>query len=364
MNDKAILVGNKLIHNFGEPFIVAEIGSNHNGRLDLAKQLIDKAVECGADAVKFQTYDTTIFSEACYETDPRRSDLMNQSPALHKFFTKVHPELKREIQEYMTSKEVFRAIKAYCDEKCIIFFSTPLDKGAVDFCVEELGMPIVKIASMDLNNLPFLEYIAQKQRPIILSTGMGTFAEIIEAVNTITATGNHQLIILHCVSLYPLRDELVNLNNMDLLRKNFPFSIGFSDNGSEGISVCLAAIAKGAAVIEKHFTLDKKMVGWDHKISADPIEMDMLVKEGCRIHAALGSYQRTVSPEEIEKRALFRRSIVVLHDMRKGEVLKESDFDFRRPGIGLEPKEIEYVIGRVLKNDLKADDLVHWEDLV
>lgn len=363
MAEKTVIIAGHEIKNFGKPFVIAEIGSNHNGELELAKHLIDKAIACGADAVKFQSFDTTLFSESCYEGDERRQKLMDESPALKRFFTQVHPELKREMKTYMTPKEMFRAIKKYCDEKGIIFFCTPLDKGAVDFCVDELDMPMIKVASMDLNNYPFLDYLARKGKPLILSTGMSTFSEIVEAVETITKAGNEQLVILHCVSLYPPKDEIIQLNNLDLLRRVFNFPIGYSDH-SFGFSVPLAAIAKGACMIEKHFTIDKNLPGWDHKVSATPFELMTIVEEGNKIYRALGTGERVVSKEELEKRHLFRRSIVVIRNMNKGEVIKETDLDFRRPGIGLEPKEVKHVIGRTLKNDLKADDLVRWEDLV
>jgi len=358
-----IRIGNKEIKNFGEPFIIAEIGSNHNGNLDLAKQLIDKAVECGADAVKFQSFDTTLFSEACYENDSRRQQLMAESPALKNFFTVVHPDLKRQMQEYMTSKEMMKQIKEYCDTKGVIFFCTPLDKNAVDFCVDELNMPIIKIASMDVNNLPFLDYIARKGKPLFLSTGMSSFSEIIEAVETITRAGNNQLVLLHCVSTYPPCDENINLNNLDLLRDFFPFPIGWSDH-TIGCTISLAAAAKGACTIEKHFTLDKNLPGWDHKVSANPDDLKQIVVESKKVWRSLGSYQRVLPKEESDKRALFRRSIVVIKDMRKGEVISEGDLDFRRPGIGIEPKYASFIVGRVLKRDMKSEDLLKFEYLV
>ncbi|MEW5896124.1 MAG: N-acetylneuraminate synthase family protein [Nanoarchaeota archaeon] len=358
-----IKIGNKEIKNFGEPFIVAEIGSNHNGQLDLAKQLIDKAVECGADAVKFQAFDTTLFSEACYETDYRRQQLIDESPALKRFFTIVHPDLKRQMQEYMASRELLREMKKYCDEKQIMFCCTPLDKGAVDFLVEELNIDFIKVASMDANNYPFLEYIARKGKPIVLSTGMASFTEIIEAVGTITKAGNEELILLHCVSTYPPKDENINLNNLDFLRQNFDYPVGWSDH-TLGWTVPLAAVAKGACLIEKHFTLDKNLPGWDHKVSATPEELKLMVEESKKIWRALGSHKRVLPQEELDKRHLFRRSIVVKKNMKAGEIIKEEDIDFKRPGIGIEPKDVRFIIGRTLKGDLKADDLIRKEDLV
>jgi sialic acid synthase SpsE/sugar phosphate isomerase/epimerase len=361
--NKMIKIGNKEIKNFGEPFIIAEVGSNHNGDLGLAKQLVDKAVGAGADVVKFQAFDTSIFSEACYEKDPRREDLMGSSPALRKYFTEVHAELKREVKEYMAPKEMLREIKKYCDEKGIMFACTPLDEGAVDFLVDELEAEFIKIASMDLNHPSFLKYIAAKQKPMVLPTGMGSFSEIMDACEAITSMGNNQLVILHCVSTYPPKDENVNLNNLEMLRANLDFPIGWSDH-TLGCTVPLAAVAKGACVVEKHFTLDKNLPGWDHKVSATPEELKLIVEESKRIWKSLGSYKRVLPQDEIDKRALFRRSIVVNKDLPAGYVITNEDLEFKRPGTGVEPKEAKFVVGRTLKRDLNIDDLVSFGDLV
>jgi len=359
----SIKIGNKEIKNFGEPFVIAEIGSNHNGDIELAKQLIDQAIACGVDAVKFQAFDLSLFSKVCYEDDARQQATKDSSSALAHYLAGVHPNIKKEMQEYMTTKEMFIEIKKYCDEKEVFFTCTPLDTQAVDFLVDELGMEAIKVASCDLNNLELLDYMARKNKPIILSTGMGTLPEIVEAVETITKTGNNQLAILHCVSLYPPQDEIINLNNLDMLRDKFNYPIGFSDH-SFGYSVPLAAIAKGACIIEKHFTLDKNMVGWDHKVSATPDEMKKIVEEGKKIYRSLGNYSRVVSEEEIKKRTLFRRSIVVNRDLPVGYVLTRADLDFKRPGIGIEPKYAKLMVGRTLKNNLQTDDLLKVEDLV
>ncbi|MBT6774383.1 hypothetical protein HOA91_03355 [Candidatus Woesearchaeota archaeon] len=363
MGEKIVKIKNKEIKNFGEPFIIAEIGSNHNGNLELAKQLIDKAVEVGADSVKFQAFDTNLFSEACYEGDERRLKLMEESSSLQRFFTDVHPELKREMQEYMASKELLSEAKRYCDEKNIIFSCTPLDRNAVDFLVDELGMDFIKVASMDLNNYDFLDYLARKNKPIIISTGMASFHEIIKAVDTIVKTGNDQLVLLHCVSTYPPKNENINLNNLDLFRRNFPFPIGWSDH-TIGNTISLASVAKGACVIEKHFTLDKNLPGWDHKVSATPEELMIIVNNSKEIWKSLGSHQRILPQDEIDKRALFRRSIVANRDMTAGEIISEEDLALKRPGIGIQPSEINFVVGRKLKTELKVDDLVSFADLV
>jgi sialic acid synthase SpsE len=356
-------IGNKEIKNFGEPFIIAEIGSNHNGKLELARQMVDAAVDSGADAVKFQSFDTNLFSKVCYETDERRIRVMQESAALNKFFTNVHPELKKEMEEYEATTELMREMKRYCDQKGTIFCCTPFNEGAVDFLVDELNVAFIKIASMDVNNPRFLEYIARKNKPMILSTGMASMAEITEAADVIKATGNNQLILLHCVSTYPPKDENINLNNLELLRNSFDCPIGWSDH-TLGYSVCLASAAKGACVIEKHFTLDKNLPGWDHKVSATPDELKIIVQESKRIWQSLGSYNRVLPQDEIDKRALFRRSLIIKNDMQVGDVIREEDLSLKRPGIGIEPKDAKFVIGRALKKQMKADDLVRFEDLI
>ena len=362
MPEKTVKIGNREVRNFGKPFIIAEIGSNHNGKIELAKKLVDKAVECGADAVKFQSFDTELFSEACYETDARRTALMRESEALNRFFTTTHPQLKREMQEYAASKDMLREMKRYCDEKRIMFCCTPLDKGAVDFLTEELNVDFMKVASMDLNNFDFLAYIARKGRPIVLSTGMASFSEILDAVEIIQAEKS-ELILLHCVSTYPPKNENINLNNLDMLRNQFDFPIGWSDH-TIGCVVSIAAVAKGACMIEKHFTLDKSLSGWDHKVSATPDELKYIVEESKKVWEALGSYKRVLPKEEIDKRALFRRSVVYNKNLPAGHVLGEEDIGLKRPGIGIEPRYVRFVTGRTLKKEVKADDLMNFRDFL
>lgn len=363
MKMKTVTIGSSEIKNFGRPFIIAEIGSNHNGKIELAKQLIDRAIESGADAVKFQSFDTTLFSEACYENDRRRTVLMKDSEALKKFFTNVHPKLKKEMVEYAASRDMLREMKKYCDEKKIMFCCTPLDKGAVDFLVDELDSSFIKVASMDLNNSDFLAYVAKKNKPMVVSTGMSSFAEILDAVEAIEKTGNNQLVLLHCVSTYPPKNENINLNNLDMLRNQFDYPIGWSDH-TIGCSVSLAAVAKGACMIEKHFTLDKSLPGWDHKVSATPEELKYIVEETKKVWESLGSYKRVLPKDEIDKRALFRRSIVFSKDMPAGHTITEKDIELKRPGIGIEPRYASFIIGRTLKKEVNADDLVKFEDLV
>jgi len=241
----------------------------------------------------------------------------------------------------------------------IDFISTPFSKREVDFLVQ-LNVPFIKIASMDVNNYPFLEYIAKKGLPMVLSTGLSELYEIDKAIKTIEQAGNNQIVILHCVSIYPPNDEDVNLRNIETLRKLYPYPIGFSDH-TLGVAIPLAAVAMGACVLEKHFTLDKNLFGWDHKVSATPDELEIICKETKRIIKALGT-TRIVSVENQERKNAFRRSAVTTKDITKGVIVKHEDIDFKRPGNGIGPHEMGYILGRRLKRDKKRDELFAWED--
>ncbi len=346
--------GNLEISNFGRPYIIAELGSNHNGRMDLARQLIDEAKKSGAHCVKFQSWTKeTIFSKKVYEDNYFLNDDYRER--------KDHT-LETIVDEYSVSENELLELKKYCDQVKIDFASTPFSKQETDFLVDRLNASFIKIASMDLNNLPFLDYLARKNRPIVLSTGLSTLSEIDQAIDVIEKTGNRQICILHCVSVYPPKDEDVNLNNLEMLRQCYPeYPIGFSDH-SIGIAIPLAAVAKGACLIEKHFTLDKNMPGWDHKVSATPEEMHEIVQGSEKIHKALGSFRRTLSEDEIKKIPAFRRSIVAAKPIPMGKQISANDLDLKRPGTGLEPKQMEWVIGRIAKRSIAFDEIIQPTD--
>lgn len=356
-NGTTVYIRDREISNFGRPFIIAEIGSNHNGDLEMAKKLIDAAAASGADCAKFQSWTKlSLFSKKIYENNA----------ALEKDIDLYSFGLRDTLQAY-------RELKAYCDRKGIIFATSVFNEAEADFFVDELEMDFIKVASMDVNNLPFLEYLAKKGKPLVLSTGLSTMPEIAEAVQIIRKHTS-KLILLHCLSVYPdaqqglgsaVAGELdagINLNNIEMLRTAFELPVGFSDN-APGTYVPLAAIAKGACVIEKHFTLDKNLPGWDHAISADPRELKMIVEGSHIIHDALGSSQRILSSKEWNMRSVFRRSIVFSRDLPAGHALTPQDLVFKRPGTGLEPKQASFLIGRTLRKAVPADDLLRLEDL-
>ena len=254
-------------------------------------------------------------------------------------------------------------MKKFADEIGIDCTSTPFSKKEADFLIDKLNSPFIKVASMDLNNYPFLEYLAKKNRPMVLATGLSELYEIDKAVKTIENTGNKNIVILHCVSTYPPKDGDVNLNNIITLMKAYPdYPIGFSDH-TLGTAIPLASVALGACLIEKHFTLDKNMEGWDHKVSANKDEMKIIVDGSKRINEAMGSFRITAT-ETDEKKQEFRRSIVLARDMKKGEVIKYTDIDYKRPGTGIKPEMTDFVIGRMINKDLKYDHILSREDII
>lgn len=346
------LTKDKEVYDYCQPYIIAELGSNHNGDMDLARQLISKAREAGADCVKFQSWSKdTIFSKKVYEQNYFLAD---------DYRDRTDYTLEEIVDKFAISEDELREMKKFADEVGIDCISTPFSKPEVDFLVDELRVNFIKVASMDLNNYPFLDYIARKNLPVVLSTGFSPLSEIDKAIKTIEDAGNSKIVILHCVSLYPPEDTKVNLNNIDTLKRAYPFPVGFSDH-TIGFSIPLAAVAKGACIIEKHFTLDKSMFGWDHKVSADYQELKIIVSESKRIQKALGGY-RIVVNEDKERIEAFRRSIVAARKIKKGEVFKEDMLDFKRPAEGIEPGYVNFIVGKTAKRDIEYDEIVKKED--
>ncbi|TDE51306.1 N-acetylneuraminate synthase family protein [Flavobacterium sp. GT3P67] len=350
---KIKITNSKSVFNFSSPYIIAEIGANHNGDITLAKKLIDSAKECGADAVKFQSWKPgSIEAKEVYE----KNQSYNDGDGGKKHFG----SLKEMVDKYYLRDEQHIELSNYCKAIGIDFCSTPFSKEEVDL-LHQLDVPFFKTASMDINNFDLLKHMASYKKPIILSTGMSTIGEIERAIKTIEDAGNNQIIILHCISIYPPKYADINLNNILMLQKVFDYPIGFSDH-SIGTSIPLASIALGSCVIEKHFTLDKDMPGWDHQISANPEELREIVKEGSNIQIALGSFKRVVSEDEKEKKGKFRRSVVTAKQLFEGQIIKEEDLAVKRPGTGIQPEEAIYLLGRKLRRNIGEDELLNWSD--
>lgn len=340
------------IREYGQPYVIAEIGSNHNGDMELAKKMIDEAKRCGADCVKFQSWSKdTIFSKKVY-TDNYflRDDYRNRTD-----YT-----LEEIVDEYSIDRADHYLLKEYCDSIGIEFNSTPFSRGEVDLLVDELKVPFIKIASMDLNNIPFLTYVAKKGLPVVISTGLCDLADVSDAVKCLRENGCDEIVLLHCVSIYPPENNMVNLNNIDMLRQTFGCKVGYSDH-TLGTLAPILAMGKGACIIEKHFTIDKNMEGWDHKISANPEELSTICEAAKIAHEMLGSYQKVVN-EDQERRDAFKRSIVAAENIKAGETFNENNLDFKRPGTGIEPKYYELLVGRVAKRDIAKDSLISFQD--
>jgi len=349
---KSVLLNNEIeLKNFGEPFIIAEIGSNHNGDMELARKIIDAAKSCGCNAVKFQSFnDKSLICKAEYELNTKYND----SPKKH------FGSLEEMVKKYYLREEQHYELKEYCDNIGILFSSSPFSNAEVDLLIK-LDVPFLKVASMDINNYSLLQYMALTGKPIVISTGMATLAEIDNAVHIIEKEGNSQIVLLHCISIYPPEYKDIHLNNITMLQQAFPYPIGFSDH-SIGTHIPLAAITLGSCLIEKHFTIDKGLPGWDHEISADPSEMRIIVEQSKQINTALGSFNRIVSAAEEIKKLKFRRSIVAAHDLIKGHIINKDDITCKRPGTGMPADLMEHIIGRKVKCNIEYDSLLKWED--
>jgi N,N'-diacetyllegionaminate synthase len=332
--------------------IIAEAGVNHNGSMALAKRLIDEAVIAGVDIVKFQTF----------IAEQLMSGLAKQAEYQTKNTGKQETQLDM-IKKLELSFADFDELKAYCEKKGIVFMSTPFDLTSIDY-LAGLNMPYMKIPSGEITNLPYLKKIGALKTKVIMSTGMADMEEIKASMKVLTDAGTKKedIILLHCNTEYPTPMEDVNLRAMLTMRDELKVQIGYSDH-TEGIEIPVAAVALGATVIEKHFTLDKSMEGPDHKASLNPVELKAMVKSIRNIEAALGSGSKTPSPSEIKNKTVARKSIHAAKAITKGHVLRQEDLTMKRPGDGISPMQLDQVIGKELLQDLQADDKLKWSDL-
>jgi N,N'-diacetyllegionaminate synthase len=331
-------------------FIIAEIGVNHNGDLNLALKMIKEAKNCGADAVKFQTFKTENFVNDKNLTYTYKSQ--------GKEITEPQWDM---FKRYEFTKEQWKILFNYCDELGIIGFTTPQDKSDLDFILSFYSPKFIKVGSDDLTNLPLLDYYASKGIPMIISSGMSYENEISDAINTIKSYHNN-ITVLHCISQYPTPSKDVNMNKLLNIKNKFNVQVGFSDHTigslSAGISVGL-----GATVIEKHFTLDKNLPGPDHWFSSDLVEMRDLVKTIREVELIMGNGDLLPTSSELEVRKQCRRSIVTLKNINKGDIINKDDLGFRRPGTGLPPKLINDIIGKTAIKDLKTNTIINFNQI-
>lgn len=344
----------KIISDYGKPYIIAELANSHNGDMEIAKKMIDAAKAAGCDCVKFQSWTkNTLFSQKVFDDNYFLND---------DYRNRTDYTLEQICEKFSISENQLKEMDEYCKKVGIDFSSSPFCNKEVDFLADNTDAPFIKIASMDLNNYPFLKYVALKQVPIVLATGLSDLAEVVKAVDTIEKAGNNKISLLHCISVYPPKFKDINLNNILTLRKMYPdYPIGFSDH-SLGVEIPTAAVALGSCIIEKHITLDKDMFGWDHKISADPEELSNMVRVCNNVYEAMGTSKRVVGEDELIKRTAFRRSLVAANELEPGHVLKEEDVAIKRPGTGLAPELLNLLIGRTLKKKVGYDRMFEMED--
>jgi N,N'-diacetyllegionaminate synthase len=330
--------------------IIAEAGVNHNGDLAVARDMVQVAAHCGADAIKFQTFKaeklaTVNAPKASYQAKTTGND-ENQLEMLRKL------EL---------SESDFHELFKECLKNNILFLSTPFDEGSADF-LAGLNVEGFKISSGDLTNLPFLKHVAKIGKPVILSTGMSYLNEVDEAVQTIHATGNHKLALLHCTSNYPANPAGINLRAMNTLAQTFHLPVGLSDH-SEGIEIAFAAVAMGATIIEKHFTLDRNMAGPDQHTSLEPRELEAMVKGIRKVELALGNGIKEPADGETDTAAVARKSVVARIPIPTGTRITGSHLAIMRPGTGLPPVMLSTLLGRTTRVDIPAGTLITLEML-
>lgn len=334
----------------GHTFVIAEAGVNHNGDLELAHRLIDVAACAGADAVKFQTFK----AEGVATIDAPKAEYQKRT-------TGSRGDQLAMLKQLEVPESWYPSLIERCLSRGIIFLSTPHDWEAMDI-LGRFNVPAFKVGSGDLTNLPFLRQLAEKGRPIIISTGMGTLAEVEEAVETIRGTGNNRLAILHCVTSYPSQVKDTNLKAMLTLEQAFGVPVGYSDH-TTGIEAAMAATALGAQIIEKHFTLDRNLPGPDHQASLEPDELREFVHSIRLVEGALGSGIKRPAPMEIPIQAVARKSIVAAVDIPSGAIITEDLLTTKRPGSGIMPRHWEEIIGRIATEDIARDSLLRWDNI-
>ena len=334
--------GRQLLSQFSECFIIAEIGANHNRSLSLAKELVDAAVDARADAVKFQIYSA--------ET------LYSKKTPLHSGYDK---DLFSLIKEIETPREWLPELSVYCEGKGIVFFATPFDTHAVDEL--DAVSDLFKIASFEIVDLPLLAYCASKGKPMIISTGLANMEEIEDAYLACRKVGNENVAFLQCASLYPAPASIMNLRSMETIRRAFGVPVGLSDH-TKGIHISIAAVAMGAKIIEKHFTLDRNMKGPDHPFAIEPKELRDLVTQIREVESAMGDGRKLgPAPEEMEFYEKARRSVHAAVDIPEGTVIREEMLCVKRPGYGVRPKFLPMLLGKTARRSIEADQWITWD---
>ncbi len=326
-------------------FIIAEAGVNHNGDIDIAKKMIDAASEAGVDAVKFQTFKAEKIVSMNAPKAEYQIENSNNTESQFQMLKKLEIDKRTHIE-----------LMKYCKEKNVMFLSTPFDIDSIHMLVE-LGIGIIKIPSGEITNLPYLREVARQKKKVILSTGMSNMQEVKDAVQVLKQYGAEDITVLHCNTQYPTPMEDVNLRAMIHMKHELNLEVGYSDH-TQGVEVPVAAVAMGAAVIEKHFTLDKTMEGPDHKASLEPNELKEMVKAIRNIEKALGNGEKNKTESEVDNVVIVRKSIVAACKIEKGELFTEKNLTVKRPGNGISPMKWDEMIGKVADKTYEADEMI------
>jgi pseudaminic acid synthase len=343
-----VRIGDREVGGGAPVYVIAEAGSNHDRNLDQAKRLIDVAAEAGADAVKFQTFAS---DRIVAETTTRAKYLDDLLPA-----GKTMSELFRDLE---LPREWHADLFRHATDAGIDFLSTPFDFEAIDL-LDDLGVKAFKVASYELWHLPLIREVASRGKPIICSTGMADLADVQDAVDTVAATGNDQLILLHCVVNYPPPFADLNLRAIGTMRQAFGVPVGYSDH-SAGITAPIVATALGAAVIEKHYTLSRDLPGPDHRFAIEPDELTAMVQAIRDGHDALGTGIKRMAPAEEDLYTTARRSLFAARDIARGDVLAEADIAVLRPGTGIEVRDLPKLVGRTARRAIARHEPLAWE---
>ena len=348
--NKEIKISEKCVSDSKPVFIIAEAGVNHNGSIELAKKLVYEAKKSGADCVKFQTFKasrvvTKSADKALYQlkvTDPDESQI----------------EMLRKLE---LSSEAHKELIDYCQELDIVFLSTPYNEEDVDF-LDDLGVTAFKLASISCIETSFLRYVAKKNKPVILSTGMASLADVDLAVSVFREVGNNNLILLQCTTNYPSQPEDANLLAIKTMKESFKLLVGYSDHMQNDIG-CVISVAMGACVIEKHFTLDKTLPGPDHSCSATPSEFSALVRDIRVAENIIGDGIKIPSPVEVINAAGMRRSLVAKKAIKKGQIFTSENVTLKRPASGISPQYYDQVIEKIASQDIDIDMVLQMSDI-
>ena len=341
---KTLLNNNREISNECVPYFIAEVNTSHFGDIEKAKKLIDAVKKAGADCVKFQSWST----ESLYSND----------------FYKENPMAKRFVKKFSLDENEQEILAEYCKSVNIDFASTPYSIKEANFLINKCKVPFIKVASMDINNYPYLRYLAKTESAIIISSGMANFDEITKAIKLLESEGAKNVILLHCISIYPAAPELINLNHIRFLKESFPnITIGYSDH-TLGIEVGIASVAMGACVIEKHFTLDSSVIGMDNQMAMEEKELTQMVTSIKNTFKALGTQEKIVSHEELDQSKKMRRSLVAAKEMKIGDILTEDCLEAKRPGTGICVSEWDTYLNKKITKPILKDSLLtkgHFE---